>query len=91
MDSIEVRMKIHGAPLQRLRREIRVWSCLKHENVLPLLGVTSDFGPYTAMVCPWIATGSLYHFLGDNKEALTMSNRLKIVRPLTYFNEKHFI
>lgn len=64
---------------KRLRREIRVWSCLKHDNVLPLLGVTSDFGPYTAMVCPWIATGSLYHFLGDNKETLTMAIRLKIL------------
>jgi len=40
--------------IQRLRREIGIWWCLKHENILPLLGTAySDrFGDLPAMVSP---------------------------------------
>ena len=50
---------------QRLRREIKVWLNLKHDNVLPLLGTTMGFGRFPAMVCPWAENGTLTSYLKD--------------------------
>lgn len=67
--------------IQRLRREIRVWARLQHGNILPLLGITSDFGPYTSMVCPWMEDGDMHNFLQVKEQTLTLSNRLDLVSP----------
>ncbi|KAH7928052.1 kinase-like protein [Leucogyrophana mollusca] len=62
---------------QRLRRELRVWKGLRHPNIVPLLGVTSGFGPYTAMVCPWMEHGTLGHYLENS--ALTQRQRYQLL------------
>ncbi|KAF8550663.1 kinase-like protein, partial [Imleria badia] len=49
---------------QRLRREIKLWMRLNHTNVLSLLGTTTKFGPFLAMVCPWLENGTLTSYLG---------------------------
>ena len=36
---------------------------LNHTNILPLFGTTSGFGPFTAMVCPWLENGTLKSYL----------------------------
>ena len=36
---------------------------LNHSNVLPLFGTTSGFGPFPAMVCPWLENGTLTSYL----------------------------
>lgn len=64
---------------QRLRREIRVWSGLKHPSILSLLGTSMDFGPYEAMVCPWMQDGDLNRFLENSSQTLTLSQRFDIV------------
>ncbi|KAF8550643.1 kinase-like protein [Imleria badia] len=48
---------------QRLRREVKVWMKLNHPNVLSLFGTTSGFGPFPAMVCPWLENGTLTSYL----------------------------
>lgn len=49
--SLLFKYSYQSIPIQRLRRELRVWARLEHRNILPLYGVTSDFGLYTSMVC----------------------------------------
>ena len=41
---------------QRLQKEMLVWHKLDHKNILPLLGITFEFGRDNpiGMVCPWV-------------------------------------
>jgi len=64
---------------KRLRRELKVWQRLNHDNVLPLYGTTSDFGPYSSMVCPWADNGSLSKYLEKHGTTLTSRERFGIV------------
>jgi len=63
---------------QRLRREVSIWSCLQHPNIIPLLGTTTSFGKYMAMVCPWMEDGNLGEYL-KRGNALSMHDRYSIV------------
>ncbi len=65
---------------QRLRRELRVWQKLDHENVIPLYGKCMDYGHYASLVCPWFDRGSLRHHLDTRGVELQLSQRLKMVR-----------
>ncbi|KAH9475505.1 Serine/threonine/tyrosine-protein kinase HT1 [Psilocybe cubensis] len=64
---------------KRLRREIRLWALLRHPNVVPLLGTTTGFGPYLAMVCPWMEHGNLSQYLNKKVLELTLRKRLQIL------------
>jgi len=64
---------------KKLRRELRVWQRLHHENVVPLFGVTSNFGPYTSMVCPWMENGTLNSYLEKTGNTLRLSDRFRIL------------
>ncbi|KDR84190.1 hypothetical protein GALMADRAFT_133541 [Galerina marginata CBS 339.88] len=80
---------------KRLRREIRVWSFLQHQNIVPLLGTTMDFSSYVAMVCPWIIDGNLHNYLNDQKAELNLGRRLQILidvaEGLAYLHAKSII
>ncbi|KZP07307.1 kinase-like protein [Athelia psychrophila] len=50
------------------RREIKLWKRLCHPNIVPLLGLTTDFGnPFRpnlpGMVSPWMINGNLMAFV----------------------------
>lgn len=64
---------------QRLRRELTVWQRLDHPNILPLYGVTSDFGFYPSLVCPWLENGNLNLYLQHQGKRLSVQARLQIV------------
>ncbi|KAF9235060.1 kinase-like domain-containing protein, partial [Melanogaster broomeanus] len=64
---------------QRLRREIRVWLRLDHINVLPLLGTTTGFGQFPAMVCPWLENGALTSYLESRGDNITTVQRLDLL------------
>ncbi|KAH0828154.1 WD40-repeat-containing domain protein [Lanmaoa asiatica] len=66
---------------KRLRREINIWLTLKHVNILPLLGTTTGFGRFPAMVCPWVDNGSLTAYLED------CHDKLSVVEILTLLND----
>ncbi|KAF8129314.1 kinase-like domain-containing protein [Boletus edulis] len=57
---------------KRLRREIKVWLNLKHDNVLPFLGTTMGFGRFPAMVCPWVENGTLTLYLENRYDSLSV-------------------
>ncbi|KIJ07120.1 hypothetical protein PAXINDRAFT_90906 [Paxillus involutus ATCC 200175] len=62
-----------------VNREIRAWLHLDHINVLPLFGTTMGFGPFPAMVCPWLENGSLTSYLERRNDTLTKVERLTLL------------
>src|ERR1700722_9880047 len=64
---------------QRLRREFAVWRRLDHKNILPLIGVTTNFGPHFSMVCPWMENGMFNTYLERSKTSLTLTDKFKLV------------
>ncbi|KAL5530598.1 hypothetical protein ACEPAF_6856 [Sanghuangporus sanghuang] len=62
-----------------LRAEIRVWHGLDHPNIVRLLGTCKGFSPYSSMILPWFANGSLSSFLHKHK-SLIYGERLRLIR-----------
>ncbi|KAL0946368.1 hypothetical protein HGRIS_012599 [Hohenbuehelia grisea] len=63
---------------KRLQRELGVWQRLEHRNIVPLLGIVSDFGPYTSMVCPWMEQGNLIKYL-EGDALLTLQTKFQVM------------
>ncbi|OJA14535.1 hypothetical protein AZE42_11080 [Rhizopogon vesiculosus] len=63
-----------------LLREYRARKQLQHENLLPLLGFSYEFGPLPAMISPWMKNGSLTTYLGKNFAELTIKRKLQILQ-----------
>ncbi|PBK59029.1 kinase-like protein [Armillaria solidipes] len=65
--------------LKQLRREAIVWRQLRHENILPFLGVNSSyFIPSYCFISPWMQNGSLISFLELHPD----HDRLQCVRDI---------
>lgn len=64
---------------RRLRRELKVWSRLRHNNIVPLYGTVSGFGQFIALVCPWYDNGSLSSYLESHGETLSIINRFQLL------------
>ncbi|KAF8434148.1 kinase-like domain-containing protein, partial [Boletus edulis BED1] len=64
---------------QILRRELGLLRRLEHSNIVPLLGVSHNFGPILAAVLPWMANGTLHSFLKNKGRTLSIDERLKLV------------
>ena len=61
---------------QRFCKEAITWKALRHQNVLPLLGVTMGNNQF-AMVSEWMANGNINEFVKAHSDA----NRFELVRP----------
>ncbi|KAG6331062.1 hypothetical protein ID866_8023, partial [Astraeus odoratus] len=44
-------------------REIHVWSKLSHKNVLPLLGITTEFNHGVSTISPWMENGNAHDYV----------------------------
>ncbi|KAH7871132.1 uncharacterized protein C8R40DRAFT_1122895 [Lentinula edodes] len=64
---------------RRLARELDVWKQLNHPNILPLYGITSGFGPYDSLVCPWMENGSVSRYMEKWGDILSMTDRLQLL------------
>ncbi|KIL63986.1 hypothetical protein M378DRAFT_163690 [Amanita muscaria Koide BX008] len=44
---------------KKITRELSLWCCIQHENILPLLGIAriNDDTNVPAFVCPWMENG----------------------------------
>jgi hypothetical protein len=54
---------------------------LDHENIVPLLGITYDFGRGNpmGMVCPWLENGNLNGYLERRRSDLVLADRFRTV------------
>ena len=51
-----------STPSQRFAKEVVGWKWLRHENILPFVGVTSIPPPFS-MVSPWMENGNIMSFI----------------------------
>ncbi|KAJ8579839.1 kinase-like protein [Rhizopogon salebrosus TDB-379] len=65
---------------QILLRDYHARKQLQHENILPLLGFSYEFGPLPAMVSPWMHNGSLSTYLDKKFTELTWERKLRILQ-----------
>ncbi|KAI6020535.1 kinase-like domain-containing protein [Pisolithus marmoratus] len=59
--------------LKRIRREVALWKSLRHKNVLPLLGMTTQFDYTISLVSEWAGKGNAHDYV---------QNRIVDPRPL---------
>ncbi|KIK90982.1 hypothetical protein PAXRUDRAFT_831222 [Paxillus rubicundulus Ve08.2h10] len=64
---------------EQLRPALKLRARLKHDNILPLLGIASGFGRFTALVYPWVENGTLTSHLQRNGEQLSFRDRLELL------------
>ncbi|KZP01522.1 kinase-like protein [Calocera viscosa TUFC12733] len=68
-------------------RETRVWSQLRHPNILPLLGVCPEIESRRIwLVSPWIENGNLSEYLNNNPRADCVGLCRGIVRGVHYLH-----
>lgn len=58
-------------------KELTVWSKMDHPNIVPLYGVTKDFGHLPGLVLPVYKNSNLNKYLSTRPNA----DRVKLVRP----------
>ncbi|KAG2035121.1 kinase-like domain-containing protein [Suillus americanus] len=68
---------------KNMDREVRIWTALKHRYVLPLHGTVEHFGPFRALVSPWMPNGTLNAYLIHAGETLSMIDRLRLLKQIT--------
>ncbi|KAG1828752.1 kinase-like domain-containing protein [Suillus subalutaceus] len=76
-------------------RTIKIWMRLKHENIVPLLGVTDGFGSVPALVLPWLGNGALTGYLQRKHEMLSYSQKFAmlsdVARGLQYLHSESIV
>ncbi|KAJ6471183.1 kinase-like domain-containing protein [Mycena vulgaris] len=62
----------------KFAKEALVWHYLKHENIVPFLGVDSTTfpSPARAMVSPWMPLGSVLQYMKDHSPTSIYASRL---------------
>ncbi|KAG2108162.1 kinase-like domain-containing protein [Suillus discolor] len=68
---------------RKLEREIKIWTGLKHRYILCLRGTATGFGPFRALVSPWMPNGTLNFYLTREKKTLARVDRLRILKQIT--------
>ncbi|KAK7014324.1 glycoside hydrolase family 76 protein [Favolaschia claudopus] len=61
--------------VRRLKREVEVWSKLKHKNILPFIGVCDDLAPTPVLISPFYKFGHVGTYLRKHPHM----NRMDIV------------
>ncbi|KAL4068811.1 kinase-like domain-containing protein [Scleroderma yunnanense] len=48
-------------------KEVHVWSKLRHDNVLQLLGITTEFDLTVSIISPWMDNGNAHDYVQDSR------------------------
>ncbi|KAG6326255.1 hypothetical protein ID866_12834, partial [Astraeus odoratus] len=59
---------VQGAPAHAVKsalREVHIWSKLRHENVVPLLGITTNLDGTISLVTEWMPHGNAHNYVQD--------------------------
>ncbi|KIJ06542.1 hypothetical protein PAXINDRAFT_20266 [Paxillus involutus ATCC 200175] len=69
-----------GTLPESFRRELGIWRRLDHPNIVPFLGTTTGFGPYTSMVAMWMPNGTLHAFLEKHGDGLSITDQFGLLQ-----------
>ncbi|KAJ8593068.1 kinase-like protein, partial [Rhizopogon salebrosus TDB-379] len=76
-------------------REVGIWSRLVHENIVPLVGTTEQFGPFLALVSPWFPHGTLLRLITEQGAGLNIRTKLNLLHDiasgLNYLHDSHIV
>lgn len=56
--------------IKRLARETRIWSKMRHVNIVPLMGFWDKFAPTSkclSFVSPWMDQGTLLEYMEEDQ------------------------
>ncbi|KAI6094887.1 kinase-like domain-containing protein [Pisolithus sp. B1] len=51
--------------LKRLFREMHTWSKLRHENIVPMLGISTEFDSTISIISEWMPLGNAHDYVKD--------------------------
>ncbi|KDQ18590.1 hypothetical protein BOTBODRAFT_171405 [Botryobasidium botryosum FD-172 SS1] len=71
---------------KRVDREVRIWSLLRNEYIVPLYGVCTDDGTYPYLVMPWYTNGNATQYLKHKASADKLKICLDAARGLKYLH-----
>ncbi|KAF7351750.1 Glycoside hydrolase family 76 protein [Mycena sanguinolenta] len=54
--------------LRRFKREVDIWSRLKHRNILPFIGVCEDLAPLPVLISLFYKFGHIGKYLNKNPD-----------------------
>ncbi|KAJ6486695.1 hypothetical protein C8R45DRAFT_995563 [Mycena sanguinolenta] len=77
--------------MRRLRREVEVWSKLKHKNVLPFIGVCNDIAPYPVLISPFYKFGHVETYVKKNPSVNKHALVHGVASGLQYLHENNIV
>ncbi|KAG1752802.1 kinase-like domain-containing protein [Suillus lakei] len=96
---VAVKVLIHATAdsfKKRAHREMRLWMEARHENLVPVLGITDGFSENGfAIVYPWMQGGSLARYLNDNERNIPHRKKMTLVKDaasgLAYLHSRQIV
>ncbi|KAG1751385.1 kinase-like domain-containing protein [Suillus paluster] len=71
------------ASKKRARREMKLWMQARHENIVPMLGITEGFSEEGfAMVSPWMKGGTLADYVEGHKGNMPFMKKLTLIKDI---------
>ncbi|KAG2342792.1 kinase-like protein [Suillus weaverae] len=96
--AVKVLMRLTGdaSKLKRARREMKLWIEAKHDNIVPMLGITDGFSEEGfAMVSPWIKGGTLARYLQVHVGTIHSKTKLALLKDtakgLAYLHSRQIV
>ncbi|KAF8216901.1 kinase-like domain-containing protein [Mycena galopus ATCC 62051] len=77
--------------LRRLKREVDVWSRLKHKNVLPFIGVCEDLAPLPVLISPFYKFGHVGKYLRKHPKVDRAKLSLGVGSGLQFLHDKKVV
>ncbi|KZT31563.1 kinase-like protein [Sistotremastrum suecicum HHB10207 ss-3] len=72
---------------RRLNREIGIWQKLTHDNILPFIGIATNFGKLPSPISLWMPNvGTVTRYLRTRREVNRLSFLLGIAEGLSYLH-----